>query len=88
VLGSGLFPALLTMQVIWSVAWVPGMEQRIVTGLAVGLAARGVPGGHLAFPHAGRWTTRDTPTGARPSRPPVGDGMDPAGTSVSAGEWR
>jgi O-antigen ligase len=87
-LGPGLFPALLTMQVIWFITWVPGMEQGIITGLAVGLAARGVREGHLAFPHAGRWTTRNTPAGARPSRSPAGDGTDPGGTSISAGERR
>ena len=70
-LGPGLFPALLTMQVIWFITWVPGLEQGIITGLAVGLAARGVRGGHLAFPHAGRWTTREAPAGAWPSRSPA-----------------
>ena len=87
-LEPGLFPALLTMQLIWFITWVPGLEQGIVTGLAVGLAAGGVRRGHLAFPHAGRWTTRERPPGARPSRSPAGDGMDPAGTSNSAGERR
>lgn len=87
-LEPGLFPALLTMQLIWFITWVPGLEQGIVTGLAVGLAAGGVRGGHLAFPHAGRWTTREGPPGARPSRSPAGDRMDPAGTSISAAKRR
>jgi hypothetical protein len=87
-LGPGLFPALLTMQLIWCTTWVPGLEQGIITGLAVGLAARRVRGGHLAFPHAGRWRTRKAPAGARPSRSPAGDGTDPGGTSISAGERR
>ena len=87
-LEPGLFPALLTMQLIWFITWIPGLEQGIVTGLAVGLAAGGVRRGHLAFPHAGRWTTRERPPAARPSRSPAGDGMDPAGTSNSAGERR
>jgi O-Antigen ligase len=46
-LGPGLFPALLTMQVIWFITWVPGLEQGIITGLAVGLAATSVPGGDI-----------------------------------------
>jgi hypothetical protein len=71
-LDQGLFPALLTMQVIWCITWVPGLEQGIITGLAVGLAATRVRGGHLAFPQAGRWRTREAP----------------AGTSSSAGERR
>ena len=87
-LGPGLFPALLTMQVIWCITWVPGLEQGIITGLAVGLAARRVRGGHLAFPHAGRWRTREAPAGAWPSRSPARGAADPAGTSSSAGERR
>jgi hypothetical protein len=87
-LDQGLFPALLTMQLIWCITWMPGLEQGIVTGLAVGLAAGGVRRGHLAFPHAGRWTTREGPPAARPSRSPTGDGTDPGGTSISAGERR
>jgi hypothetical protein len=38
-LAPGVFPALLAMQVVWFLTWIPGMEQGIVTGLAVGLAA-------------------------------------------------
>jgi hypothetical protein len=38
-LAPGVFPALLAMQIVWFLAWVPGTEQGIVTGLAVGLAA-------------------------------------------------
>jgi O-Antigen ligase len=79
-LGPGLFPALLVMQVIWFITWVPGLEQGIITGLAVGLAAAGVRGGQLAFPHPERWTIRSAPGGVRPSRLPAGDGTDPAGT--------
>jgi O-antigen ligase len=87
-LGPSLFPALLTMQVIWCITWVPGLEQGIITGLAVGLAAGGVRGGHLAFPHAGRWRTREAPAGARPSRSPARGAAYPAGTSRSAEERR
>jgi hypothetical protein len=87
-LGPGLFPALLTMQLIWFITWIPGLEQGIITGLAVGLAAGRVRRGHLAFPHAGRWRAREAPAGARPSRSPAGDGTDPGGTSISAGERR
>ena len=52
-LAPGVFPALLAMQVVWFLTWTPGMEQGIVTGLAVGLAAlreRGRP----PFPGDGR----------------------------------
>ncbi|MGH8900717.1 MAG: O-antigen ligase family protein [Egibacteraceae bacterium] len=35
VLAAGMLPALLTMQFIWFITWVPGMEQGLVTGLAV-----------------------------------------------------
>jgi hypothetical protein len=37
-LGVDVFPALLVMQLIWLVTWTPGIEQGIVTGLAVALA--------------------------------------------------
>ena len=52
-LAAGVFPALLAMQIVWFLTWIPGMEQGIVTGLAVGLAAargRGRP----PFPRDGR----------------------------------
>ena len=38
-LAPGVFPALLAMQIVWFLAWIPGMEQGIITGLAAGLAA-------------------------------------------------
>ena len=38
-LAPGVFPALLAMQIVWFFAWIPGMEQGIITGLAAGLAA-------------------------------------------------
>jgi hypothetical protein len=37
-LGVDVFPALLVMQLIWLITWTPGIEQGIVTGLAVALA--------------------------------------------------
>ena len=40
VLGSGVLPALLMMQMIWFMAWVPGIEQGILTGIAISLTAR------------------------------------------------
>ena len=53
VLAPGVFPALLAMQVVWFLAWMPGMEQGIITGLAAGLAARRPRG--VRFPRrAGR----------------------------------
>jgi hypothetical protein len=38
-LGPGVIPALLAMQMVWFVTWIPGSEQGIVTGIAVALAA-------------------------------------------------
>jgi hypothetical protein len=55
VLGVGLFEPgvvvpLLAMQLIWCLTWVPGLEQGIVTGMAVAMAVRGARGatGRLA----------------------------------------
>ncbi len=39
VFGSGVLPALLMMQLVWFVAWIPGIEQGIVTGIAISVAA-------------------------------------------------
>jgi hypothetical protein len=49
-LGPGVLPALLAMQLVWFLTWVPGSEQGIVTGLAIAAAAahvsrRRVPAG-------------------------------------------
>ncbi len=51
--GRGLFgpevlPALVAMQLVWFITWVPGPEQGIVTGLALALVATraGAPGRH------------------------------------------
>jgi hypothetical protein len=35
--GPDLLPALLAMQVVWFITWVPGPEQGVVTGLAIAL---------------------------------------------------
>ena len=40
VFGSGVLSALLMMQVIWFMAWGPGLEEGILTGIAISLAAR------------------------------------------------
>jgi O-Antigen ligase len=40
VFGSGVLAALLVMQLIWFIAWAPGIEQGIVTGIAISLAGR------------------------------------------------
>jgi O-Antigen ligase len=44
--GLDVLPALVAMQLVWFISWVPGSEQGIVTGLAVALVAirRGAPG--------------------------------------------
>ena len=39
VFGSGVLAALLVMQLIWFMAWVPGIEQGIVAGIAISLTA-------------------------------------------------
>jgi hypothetical protein len=38
-LGPGILPALLAMQIVWFLTWVPGSEQGLVTGLAIAVAA-------------------------------------------------
>jgi hypothetical protein len=38
-LGAGVLPALLAMQIVWFLTWVPGSEQGIVTGIAAALVA-------------------------------------------------
>jgi hypothetical protein len=43
-LGPGIFPALLAMQIVWFLTWVPGDEQGIITGLAIAAAAAHVSG--------------------------------------------
>jgi len=41
-LGPDILPAMLAMQLVWLVTWAPGMEQGLVTGLAVAWAAAGL----------------------------------------------
>ncbi|MEK6442230.1 O-antigen ligase family protein [Pseudonocardia sp. T1-2H] len=43
-LDVGIMPALLAMQVVWYVTWIPGSEQGIVTGLALAMAAMPLAG--------------------------------------------
>jgi O-Antigen ligase len=38
-LGPSVIPALLAMQIVWFLTWVPGTEQGIVTGVAAALVA-------------------------------------------------
>jgi hypothetical protein len=49
-LAPEVFPALLAMQLVWFVTWAPGMEQGIITGLAVALAATRVRGHPASSP--------------------------------------
>jgi hypothetical protein len=42
-LGPGVLPALLAMQIVWYLTWVPGSEQGLVTGLAIAVAAAQAP---------------------------------------------
>ena len=65
-LDPGVLPALLAMQTVWFFTWLPGMEQGIITGLAVAVAASRAGGG-APFPRLSR----------RP--PPVAAGTGRAG---------
>jgi hypothetical protein len=47
-LGPGMLPALLAMQIVWFLTWPPGSEQGIVTGLAAAVAAAEVSRRRLA----------------------------------------
>jgi hypothetical protein len=38
-LGPGMLPALLAMQIVWFLTWVPGSEQGLITGMAIAVAA-------------------------------------------------
>jgi O-Antigen ligase len=42
-LGPGVLPALLAMQIVWYLTWPPGNEQGLVTGLAIAVAAAQAP---------------------------------------------
>jgi hypothetical protein len=66
-LGPGLLPALLAMQIVWYLTWVPGREQGIVTGLAAAVAAAQVSRRNTC---AGRMsaTTDRASTPTRPGR--------------------
>jgi O-Antigen ligase len=37
--GPGVVPALLAMQIVWFLTWIPGSEQGVVTGIAIAVAA-------------------------------------------------
>jgi O-antigen ligase len=56
-LGPGVLPALLAMQLVWFLTWVPGSEQGIVTGLAIAAVAahvsRPAPSSRTAGPERG-----------------------------------
>jgi len=41
-LAPELFPAMLTMQIVWFMTWTPGPEQGILSGLAVALVGKAV----------------------------------------------
>ena len=61
-LAPGVFPALLAMQAVWFLTWEPGMEQGIITGLAIGLVvARDRSAAPVPLP--------------RPGSPPVAAGL-------------
>jgi hypothetical protein len=72
-LGPGVLPALLAMQLVWFLTWVPGNEQGIVTGLAIAAAAAHVSRRRLPGP--------TMPARGRIRQPVGGDGG-------SAARWR
>ena len=63
-LGPGMLPALLAMQIIWYLTWVPGTEQGLVTGLAIAVAAA-LPSrrAQRAWPRSPIMHREPTPTG-------------------------
>jgi hypothetical protein len=85
-LDVGVFPALLTMQLLWFITWVPGMEQGIITGLAIALATGARRGARTGGPPVGR-------PSVPPRRDRTGD-MTPgerrrvAGPPLDASGWR
>jgi O-Antigen ligase len=66
-LGPGMLPALLAMQIVWYLTWPPGSEQGLVTGLAIAVAAARAP----------RRTAPDEPPAAarRHQLSPAGNGQ-------------
>jgi hypothetical protein len=60
-------PALLAMQLVWFLTWVPGSEQGIVTGLAIAVAAARLSGRYRpdALPGTGRRQLTATGNGGR-----------------------
>jgi hypothetical protein len=73
-----VLPPLLAMQLVWYLTWVPGLEQGIVTGMAVAVAAAGVhrsvagrrTRGVSGPPHSGRWEQVRTAEASAPPGPP------------------
>ena len=49
-LGPDVLPALVAMQLVWFLTWVPGSEQGIVTGLAIAVAAAETSRQNLPLP--------------------------------------
>ena len=75
-LGPGVLPALLAMQLVWFLTWVPGSEQGIVTGLAIAVAAaqasrRNLHARPMSSPTVGPRADADR------ERPAVNAGMSP-----------
>jgi O-antigen ligase len=62
--GPDVLPALVAMQFIWFITWVPGSEQGIVTGLAIAMAAAQAPRRNQAAWRVPRTANGElTPTG-------------------------
>jgi O-antigen ligase len=62
--GPDVLPALVAMQLVWFITWIPGSEQGIVTGLAIAMAAAHVPRRDPAAWRVPRTANREpTPTG-------------------------
>ena len=67
-LGPGVLPALLAMQLVWFLTWIPGSEQGIVTGLAIAAAAAHVSRRGLPAALRSRTASSAPPPAARATR--------------------
>jgi O-antigen ligase len=80
--GPDVLPALVAMQLVWFITWVPGSEQGIVTGLALALVATRA---RAPRRDPGRARQRDDQaTVAAPAVAPAAPGVAPAARASAA----
>jgi O-antigen ligase len=80
--GPDVLPALVAMQLVWFITWVPGSEQGIVTGLALALVATRA---RAPSRDPGRARQRDDQaTVAAPAVAPAAPGVAPAARASAA----